>query len=119
MVEWRRHLIFAAQNAYVEAWQSAWTTGCAARWQGQAFRTRPYRDQAMSNAWIAGWNWADAQPNRRKNRRTNPSWVTHRNVERRALRRTAIGGMLGLGVIAIVRWVLQQRPAASVRVQHR
>lgn len=112
--QWRRNLIFAAQNAYVEAWHSAWTAGCAARWHGHPFQSRPYRKGALNDAWIAGWNWAHTQPDRRKNRRTNPSWVTHRNVERRALRRVALGGMFGLAVVSIVRWVLQRRPAISV-----
>jgi hypothetical protein len=112
MARWRRHLISAAQDAYVEAWQSAWTAGCAAGWHGQPLRA-PHRHGALSDAWHAGWNWAHTQPNRRKNRRRNPSWVTHRNVERRALRRVAIGQLFGLAVIAIVRWLLQRRPATS------
>jgi hypothetical protein len=112
MVQWRRHLICAAQNAYVEAWQSAWTAGCAARWHGQPFRSRLYRKGPLRHAWIAGWNWANRQPDRRKNRRTNPSWTTHRSVERRALRRAATTGVLGLGLIAIVSWMLQKRADA-------
>ena len=114
IVEWRRHLILAAQNRYVEAWQSAWSAGCAARWHGQPFRSRPYRSKPLSNAWIAGWDWADGQPDRRTNRRRNPSWVTHRNTERRAVRRAAMVGVVGLGVVAIVSWILQKRSASGI-----
>jgi hypothetical protein len=110
---WRRRRIAAAQDAYVEAWQTAWTEGCAAAWAGQLVTSRPYRRGPQSDAWTAGWNWAQTQCDRRDPSRVdaNNSAARWRSAERRRrhLVNAAKGGALGLTIFAVVRWFVRDR----------
>ena len=112
LAEWRRNWIAFAQQAYVEAWQAAWTEGCSARWAGQPFESRPYRDAPKSDAWSAGWKWAHTQPDRRKRWRIDPNWAARRRFERRrAVMNAAKGGIVSFTLVAIARWMLRSSAA--------
>jgi len=111
---WRRRRIAAAQDAYVEAWQTAWTEGCTAAWAGQPVTSRPHRRGPQSDAWTAGWNWAQTQCDRRDPSRVdaNNSPPRSRSAERRRqLVNAAKGGAVGLTIFAVVRWFARNRSA--------
>jgi hypothetical protein len=106
---WRRRWIAAAQAAYVDAWQAAWREGCAAGFAGEPARARPYRLSSQSEAWMAGWSWGHAQPDRRNRTRLDPNWAARRRHQerRRSLMRVAKGGVFSVAVVAVATWVLR------------
>jgi hypothetical protein len=114
---WRRRSVAAAQDAYVEAWQAAWMEGCSAGWAGQPVTALPYRGTPQRDAWAAGWNWAQTQPDRRSQSRPALHGVPVRriNAERRRDMMTAAakGGALSLTVLAAARWLIRMRGRAQ------
>jgi hypothetical protein len=62
---WRNRRATARQDKYVAAWKAAWTDGCNARWRGVAVERNPHRRGVSRDAWVAGWQWAGTQPDRR------------------------------------------------------
>ena len=52
-------------DAYIRAWKAAWVQGCESRWRGQTREAVPHRSGPEHDAWLAGWAWADTQPDRR------------------------------------------------------
>lgn len=63
--DWRRRRTELRDDAYIRVWKRAWTQGCEARWHGDAREDVPHRKGPEHDAWMAGWLWADTQPNRR------------------------------------------------------
>ena len=45
--------------------KQAWTQGCEARWHGSNRESVPQKKGPAHDAWVAGWLWADTQPDRR------------------------------------------------------
>lgn len=98
-------------DAYVAQWKRAWTAGAQARWNGAPQGGNPHRSGSpMHKAWIAGWGWADKQPDRRI-----PSTVRFATPQRRAadrtstLRRSAQAGAVGLSALAVAGWLWRGR----------
>jgi hypothetical protein len=109
---WQQRRITAAQDAYVESWQAAWTDGCTAAWASEPLTAVPHRRGPRHDAWVAGWNWAHTQPDRRDPSRkdSNSPAAWRRNGERRRhLVSAAKGGALSLTVFAAARWFSRLR----------
>lgn len=115
--EWRRNRMIAAQDWYVEAWQSAWAEGASARWNGQPPTVRSYRDAPQREAWTAGWMWANRQPDRRVRSRIDPNWaIRTRRERRRAMMSHAKRGMWTVALIMVARWMWQSQAPQSRNV---
>jgi hypothetical protein len=113
---WQQRRIAAAQDAYVESWKAAWTEGCNASWAGDPVTAIPFRQGPQRDAWMAGWNWAQTQPDRRDPSRadSNGPAALRRNAERRRhLVSAAKGGALSLTVYAAARWFSRLRSRAD------
>ena len=63
--DWRRRRSEARDDQYIRMWKRAWTQGCDARWHGGSRDQVPFSSGPEHDAWLAGWNWADIQPDRR------------------------------------------------------
>src|SRR3982074_2206695 len=66
---WLRGRGAPRDNAYVRRWKEAWSAGRDARWAGVRREDVPYRPSPDRDAWLAGWNWAGTQPDRRDQKR--------------------------------------------------
>jgi ribosome modulation factor len=77
---WRRDWHERRDVAYIAAWKTAWTQGCEARWAGGNRDDVPHRSGPQRDAWLAGWNWADIQPDRRDTTRLSAHAYTRRRV---------------------------------------
>jgi hypothetical protein len=114
--QWRQRRVAAAQDAYVTSWKAAWTEGCSAGWAGHPLAALPYHDGPLRDAWAAGWNWAQTQPDRRQapGRGESHALLRHPNIERRRQLVTAAkGGALSLTLVAAARWLLRGRQDGS------
>jgi hypothetical protein len=111
--EWQQRRITAAQDAYVESWQAAWTEGCSAAWSDVPLSAVPYQRTPKHDAWVAGWHWAQTRPDRRDPARedaNSPAAARWRNGERRRhLVSAAKGGAVSLTVFAAARWIARLR----------
>jgi hypothetical protein len=91
--------------------------GCSAGWAGQPITALPYRGSPQRDAWAAGWNWAQTQPDRRDPSRREAQGLTIRrvNAERRRdlVSAAAKGGALSLTVLAAARWLIRVRGRAQ------
>jgi len=72
--DWRRRRVESRDDAYIRAWKRAWAAGCEAHWHGAARDAVPYWKGPEHDAWLAGWLWAETQPDRRDASR-NPSFA--------------------------------------------
>ncbi len=107
---WRRRRIAAKQDAFVETWKTAWAEGCHHRWQGGSKDDAPDLYDYQRAAWLAGWQWADAHPDRRQD--SPPAADYRRNADRRArLARGTRRGIAGLTILAVARWWWRRRSA--------
>jgi hypothetical protein len=114
--QWRRRRVAAAQDAYVTSWKAAWTEGCSAGWAGQPIASLPYREGPLRDAWAAGWNWSQTQPDRRSPSQTENGGAMTRRAHaerRRHLVSAAKGGALSLTLLAAARWLLRGRGQGS------
>lgn len=68
--DWRRRRGESRDDQFIRVWKQAWTRGCEARWHGHPREDVPNRSGPEHDAWLAGWNWADTQPDRRDPSRT-------------------------------------------------
>ncbi len=68
--EWRRQRSERRNDEFIRLWKRAWTQGCEARWRGVDRAGVPHRKGPEHDAWLAGWLWADTQPDRRDATRT-------------------------------------------------
>ena len=109
---WRRRRAVAKQDAFVEAWKTAWCEGCHRRWEGGPRDQPAYAQDHQRAAWVAGWEWADAHPDRRR-----PSGPLVRDYRRSADRRARFArgarrGIAGLALVAVARWWWRRRDLA-------
>jgi hypothetical protein len=112
---WRRRLAAGKQDALVEAWKTAWTEGCNHRWQGGPRDEAPNSQDDQRAAWLAGWQWADAHPDRRRPG-DSPVRGYRRSTDRRArLARGARQGFAGLMLLAVARWWWRRRGIDRIR----
>ena len=74
--DWRRRRGESRDDRYIRTWKRAWTRGCDARWHGSTRTDVPFREGPEHDAWLAGWNWADTQPDRRDPAR--PASLAHK-----------------------------------------
>jgi hypothetical protein len=63
--DWRRQRSQKRDDEYIRQWKQAWTQGCEARWHGTDRDSVPHKKGPAHDAWVAGWLWADTQPDRR------------------------------------------------------
>lgn len=68
--DWRRRRTATRDDEYIRMWKRAWTQGCEARWHGRTRDEVPVKKGPEHDAWVAGWLWADTQPDRRDGSRT-------------------------------------------------
>jgi hypothetical protein len=110
---WRRRRAAAKQDAFVEAWKTAWADGCHSRWQGGLRDEVPYDHEDQRTAWLAGWQWADTHPDRR-HRESAPTRGYRRSTDfRTRLARGARRGAAGLTLMAFARWWWRRRGDAQ------
>lgn len=109
---WRRRRAAAKQDAFVKAWKTAWTDGCRRRWEGGPRDEPSYAQDDQRAAWLAGWQWADAHPDRRQ--QSGPLVRGYRRSTDRHARfaRGARRGIVGLTLVAVGRWWWRRRGLA-------
>ena len=78
--QWRRLRAGRRDDAYIRSWKQAWTEGCEARWQGQDRTALRYKKNPQKDAWMAGWLWADTQPDRRDKTKPANQWHARRRA---------------------------------------
>ena len=85
---WQKHRATLRDEEFVRAWQRAWAKGRDSRWGGVSQDAVPYRRPVQRQAWLAGWLWANTQPDRRNpqrpDRRAQPRAAGSRRVRVRA-----------------------------------
>ena len=81
---WRRTRAGRRDDAYIRSWKEAWTEGCEARWQGHDRSALRYKKNPQKDAWMAGWLWADTQPDRRDGSRQANHWHARRRATDRS-----------------------------------
>jgi hypothetical protein len=104
VLAWPRRWRHARQDAQVREWKDAWRAGARARWAGQRIQDNPYNGRsARQSAWLAGWHWAEQQPDRRTNRAMRFAHPLRRSSDTQAvlMRR----GAVGLSLFAVVGWL--------------
>jgi ribosome modulation factor len=107
---WRRRRAVAKQDEFIEA--MAWTEGCNRRWRGDPRDIVPYVQDEQRAAWLAGWQWADAHPSRRR-QSGQPGKGSRRGADHRArLARGARRCVAGLTLLAVARWWWRRRGIA-------
>ena len=112
LTAWRRRRAVAKQDAFVEAWKTAWSDGCRRRWEGGPRDEPSYSQDDQRAAWVAGWEWADAHPDRR--RQSGPLVTGYRRSrDRRAqFARGARRGIAAFALVAVARWWWRRRGLA-------
>ena len=63
--QWQRRRASRRDDLYVRRWKEAWAVGRDSRWAGVSQTANPYRRPKQRQAWLAGWEWAGTQPDRR------------------------------------------------------
>ena len=117
---WRRRRAVAKQDAFVEAWKTAWTDGCHRRWEGVARDAVPRLHDDQHAAWLAGWQWADAHPQWERvhpdrRRRGSPLDSDRPDTDHRSrLARGARRGVAGLALLAVAGWWWRRRGTARL-----
>ena len=87
--------------------EDGWTEGCHAA--GRAAREELLRARQSTRGWVAGWEWAEAHPDRR--RQSGPVVRGYRrSTDRRArLARGARRGIAGLTLLGVGGWWWRRR----------
>ena len=81
--DWRRQRNEKRDDEYIRLWKQAWTQGCEARWHGVDRESVPHKKGPAHDAWVAGWLWADTQPDRRDaSRLTSRAHARRRSTDR-------------------------------------
>jgi ribosome modulation factor len=79
---WQKRRAMLRDEEFVRSWQRAWVKGRDSRWGGVSQDAVPYRRPVERQAWLAGWLWANTQPDRRNplkpDRRTKPRGAARR-----------------------------------------
>jgi len=63
--DWRRRRAGSRDDKFIRVWKRAWTAGCESRWNGLTRQEVPHKQGPEHDTWLAGWLWADTQPDRR------------------------------------------------------
>jgi ribosome modulation factor len=84
---WQRHRAASRDEEFVRRWQQAWVAGRDARWGGAIQDAVPYRQPVQRQAWLAGWLWANTQPDRRNALRPDRRAQPRSSPQRRAATR--------------------------------
>jgi ribosome modulation factor len=81
---WQKRRATQRDEEFVRQWQRAWVKGRDSRWGGVSQDAVPYRRAVNRQAWLAGWLWANTQPDRRNalrpDRRAQPRGAAPRRV---------------------------------------
>jgi|SRR3954469_2430939 len=82
--QWQKRRAMLRDEEFVRLWQRAWAAGRDSRWGGMSQDAVPYRRAVQRQAWLAGWLWANTQPDRRNalrpDRRVQPRAASPRRV---------------------------------------
>jgi ribosome modulation factor len=82
--QWQKRRVTLRDEEFVRQWQRAWVKGRDSRWGGASQDAVPYRRAIQRQAWLAGWLWANTQPDRRNplrpDRRARPRASAQRRV---------------------------------------
>jgi hypothetical protein len=105
LMAWRRRRAVAKQDAFVNAWKTAWSEGCRRRWEGGTRDEPSDAPDYYRAAWVAGWQWADVHPDRRRQGGTLRGY--RRSTDRRA--RFARRGLVGLTLVGVAGWWWRRR----------
>jgi len=81
---WQRRRAARRDDDYVQRWKDAWIVGRDSRWAGVRQEDNPYRRPAQRQAWLAGWEWAGTQPDRRDPSRPDRRAQSRHRHSRRA-----------------------------------
>ena len=106
---WRGRRAGATDDAFIKAWEAAWADGWQRRWQGSLQDAVPYAHEALRAAWLTGWQWADAHPDRVQPIHLSTQGDRRRRVSRVRFARTVRGGLAGLAILTIARWWWHRR----------
>jgi hypothetical protein len=80
-------------------------------WKGRPSHANPYEARsARSDAWTAGWRWAEGQPDRRSATRLRLAHPRRRTTDTGLSQmRTLQAGAIGISGLMLVRWLWQTR----------
>jgi hypothetical protein len=101
----------ADPDSQVQMWKASWVAGAHARWAGRPSHANPYEARsARSDAWTAGWRWAEGQPDRRSATRLRLAHPRRRTTDTGLSQmRTLQAGAIGISGLMLVRWLWQTR----------
>jgi hypothetical protein len=115
----RRRLSFGArsEDRHVREWQDAWTKGARARWSGGEPAGNPHQaGSRRAAAWVAGWQWAEQQPDRRQSQTVRFAHPYRRRDDTNSiLLRSAQAGAVGLSALTALGWLWQSRRRRASR----
>ena len=84
--QWQKRRAMLRDEEFVQQWQRAWVSGRDSRWGGVPEDAVPYRRAVQRQAWLAGWQWANTQPDRRNaarpDRRAQPRELATRRARK-------------------------------------
>jgi ribosome modulation factor len=83
---WQKRRAALRDEEFVRQWQRAWVSGRDSRWGGAPEDAVPYRRAVQRQAWLAGWQWANTQPDRRNALRPDRRAQPRESVPRRLRR---------------------------------
>ena len=90
--DWRRWRSEKRDDEYIRVWKQAWTQGCEGRWRGVGRDDVPHKKGPEHDAWVAGWLWADTQPDRRDaSRLTSRAHARRRSTDQDDLSENGLG----------------------------
>jgi hypothetical protein len=81
---WQKRRAALRDEEFVRQWQRAWVSGRDSRWGGVPEDAVPYRRAVQRQAWFAGWQWANTQPDRRNAQRPDRRAQPRESATRRA-----------------------------------
>jgi hypothetical protein len=84
--QWQKRRATSRDEEFVRQWQRAWVSGRDSRWGGVPEDAVPYRRAGQRQAWLAGWQWANTQPDRRNPQRPDRRAQPRAPATRRAKR---------------------------------
>ena len=101
----------ADPDSQVQMWKASWVAGAHARWAGRPSHANPYEARsARSDAWTAGWRWAEGQPDRRSATRVRLAHPRRRTTDKGLSQmRTLQAGAIGISGLMLARWLWQTR----------
>lgn len=95
-------------------WQENWRRGADAKWSGGAHAVNPHpagSDRAA--AWMAGWDWAERQPNRRETTQLRLAHPHRRSTDTlpQLVIRHARAGAIGISAVTLLGglWAIRRR----------